>query len=308
MKNTVAPFIFNENYKTMRKKPESIPVNNFGGEFDAGIVIERISFTDLPELQEWNQPERHDRNSFFLLEEGRVTMEIDFTRYSIQSPSLIYMHPDQVHRVIAFENVTVIAWAIGNEHLNAEYLKMLEDMTPAKPLALGQEAFSLVSETVSLCLRFFGQKDNKLHFNLLKDSCNTLVALTISLFTDQSRPIDKLTRAELAGKAFRELLEQNFTRLKRPADYAHILNLSTPYLNECVRNTTGFSVTHHIQQRVILEAKRLLYHSHHSLKEIAALLGYDDYPYFSRLFTKVTGTAPVSFRSKNLDSSKPYTG
>jgi len=50
-----------------------------------------------------------------------------------------------------------------------------------------------------------------------------------------------------------------------------------------------------------LEAKRLLYHSDQSLKEIAAILGYDDYPYFSRLFTKVAGIAPLNFRHKNRD-------
>jgi len=308
MKNPVSALIFSENDRAMRKKPKSIPVNNFGGEFDLGIIIERISFKDLPNLQEWNQPERHDRNSFFLLERGSVTIEIDFTRHSIQSPSLIYMHPDQVHRVIAFENVTVVAWAINNEHLRQEYLKMLKDITPAPPLALGQETHSLVSEAISLCLKFYERRDIQLYFPLMKDSCNALIAFAISLFTGQSKQSDKQSRSEQVTNAFREILEREFSQLKRPTGYARILNLSAPYLNECVRKTTGFSVTHQIQQRVVLEAKRLLYHSDHSLKEIATILGYDDYPYFSRLFTQVAGIAPTNFRRKNLDSSKPYTG
>jgi len=66
-----------------------------------------------------------------------------------------------------------------------------------------------------------------------------------------------------------------------------------------VKSVTGQPVSWHIQQRVILEAKRLLYHSGRSLKEIAATLGYDDYPYFSRLFTKVAGMSPLTFRHKN---------
>ena len=72
-------------------------------------------------------------------------------------------------------------------------------------------------------------------------------------------------------------------------------------LNECVRNATGYSVTYHIQQRVVLEAKRLLYHSDKSVKEIAAGLGYEDYSYFVRLFTKVSGITPAAFRNKNFD-------
>jgi len=70
-------------------------------------------------------------------------------------------------------------------------------------------------------------------------------------------------------------------------------------LNECVKNATGHPVSYHIQQRIILEAKRLLYHSGKSVKEIATQLGYDDYPYFSRLFTKITGMSALAFRNRN---------
>lgn len=54
-------------------------------------------------------------------------------------------------------------------------------------------------------------------------------------------------------------LERNYTTTKRPADYAQKLNLSTAYLNECVKNATDHSASHYIQQRTILEAKRVLY-------------------------------------------------
>jgi AraC-like DNA-binding protein len=96
-------------------------------------------------------------------------------------------------------------------------------------------------------------------------------------------------------------LEQKFIETKSPSDYARALHISTPYLNECVRDVTGFPVSYHIQQRVILEAKRLLYHSNKTVKEIAAELGYDDHAYFSRVFTKITGMTALAFRNKNLD-------
>lgn len=285
----------------MRKKTTSIPVNNFGGTLNAGIVIEKICFEDLPDFSEWGGPERHDRHSFFLLEKGTVTMEIDFQQYKIKSPSVIYMHPDQVHRIIAFEQVTVNSWAINDEQLHPPYLDLLKDITPAKPLLLNKETFSIISEAVSLCIKFSERKNEKLYHPLLKDSCNTLVALVASQYLGQSKPTDKLSRFEMVAKAFREMLEGHYTAIKRPAAYAQKLNISTPYLNECVKNATGYSVSCHIQQRVILEAKRLLYHSGKSVKEIATELGYDDYPYFSRLFTKVTGTTAVAFRNKNFD-------
>ena len=62
----------------MPGKTQAIPVNQFSDDFGAGFTIERFAFENLPDLGEWEQPERHDRHSFFLLENGSVTIEIDF--------------------------------------------------------------------------------------------------------------------------------------------------------------------------------------------------------------------------------------
>ncbi len=285
----------------MRKKSSAIPVNYFDDAHNSGISIEKIVLNDLPGFERVAQSERHDRHTFHLLDKGTITIEIDFQKHEIKSPSVIYMHPNQVHRILAFDNVTVSSWAINNENLNPDYLKLLDDITPTKPLPLPEETFSILSESISLCVKFYERKNDKLYHALLKDSCNALVALSISCFLDQSKSTDKLSRFNSITKDFMELLERSYTTDKRPAAYAQKLNISIPYLNECVKNATGYSVSYHIQHRVILEAKRFLYHSAKAVKEIAAELGYDDYPYFSRLFTKVTGMTAVAFRNKNRD-------
>ena len=296
-------YLWQVNQGNIAKRSKPIPVNPMANQFGLGIAIEKIFVKDLRtgDIEDAKRSHREDGHSFFLLESGKVSIEIDFQKYTIRPSSILYIHPNQVHRILTFENVKVSSWSINNENLNPEYLKMLEELTPAKPLLLNKETFSLVSEAVSLCLKFFDRKNSKLYHSLLKDSCNALVALVISQYLDQSRSIYKLSRVEILTKVFKEKLERNYVVEKRPAAYAQKLNVSTPYLNECVRKTTGYSVSHHIQQRVILEAKRLLVHSDKSVKEIATELGYDDYPYFSRLFTKVTGITALAFRNKNFD-------
>ncbi|MBB6107691.1 AraC-like DNA-binding protein [Mucilaginibacter lappiensis] len=275
----------------------------------AGIAIERISFHDLRTLdnstldsfEESKLAHREDRHSFFLLENGIVHMEIDFQKYEIKSPSVVYMHPDQVHRMIGFENITISSWALNNENLNPGHLQLLEDIAPAKPLVLNAATFSIISEAVSLCIKFSERKKDKLYHLFLIDSCNALVALVASQYLELAESTGTLSRFELIAKCFKSALERDFITVKRPAAYAQSLNISTPYLNECVKNATGYSVSYHIQQRIVLEAKRLLYHSDKSVKEISAELGYEDYSYFSKLFTKTTGMTPLTFRHKNLD-------
>jgi AraC-like DNA-binding protein/mannose-6-phosphate isomerase-like protein (cupin superfamily) len=283
----------------MPKKTTFIPVKHFADEYNSGINIEKISIKDLSAVTEADQAHRHDSHSFFVLENGTVSMEIDFKKHKIKSPSIFYMHPNQVHLMLAFKNVTVFSLAITNENLNPEYLKLLEEITPVKPLVLKKEIVPIISEATSLCVKCSERKRDKLYHSLLKDSCNALVALVASQYLEQSKSADKLSRFEIVTKAFNKILERNYTTIKSPTEYAEKLSISTPYLNECVKNTTGYSVSHHIQQRIILEAKRLLYHSDKSVKEIADELGYDDYPYFSRLFTKVTGMTALAFRNKN---------
>jgi YesN/AraC family two-component response regulator len=51
----------------------------------------------------------------------------------------------------------------------------------------------------------------------------------------------------------------------------------------------------------MLEAKRLLFHSSKSVKEIAHDLGYEDHSYFSRLFNKSTGMTALAFRKKSFE-------
>jgi AraC family transcriptional activator of pobA len=288
------------------KKTATIPINTLADHFDAGIAIGRLSIGPLQEAMlnasdEAKKSHREDRHTFFLLEAGIVSLEIDFQKFEIKPPSVVYMHPDQVHRILKLDNVTVSSLAISNESLNPEYLQWLESLTPAKPLVLAQETFSSISGTVSLCINFSKRKTDKLYHSLLKDGCNALVALVISQYLASAKSTDTQPRFKLIANAFKSLLERNFINMKSPTAYAQKLNISTPYLNECVKNATGYSVSSHIQQRIILEAKRLLYHSDKSIKEISAELGYDDYPYFSKLFTKAARMTPSAFRNKNLE-------
>lgn len=161
----------------MPKRNTVIPVNTFSLGVDAGVSIDRFSSEDLPGLDDWSQPERHDRHTCFLIESGNVQIDIDFKRYEINAPALIYMHPDQVHRIIGFANVICSAWAITNEKLQPEYLKKLEDILPANPMALSEDRFNLFTDALSLGLKFSELKITHVNSNLLAGHCNTLVAL-----------------------------------------------------------------------------------------------------------------------------------
>lgn len=101
--------------------------------------------------------------------------------------------------------------------------------------------------------------------------------------------------------SFRRLLTKHLATSRQPSYYASLLNISTVYLNEVVKGVTGINATSYIKNETVLQAKRLLVHTNLAVKEIAYSLGIDDYAYFSRLFTQVTGISPTLFRERNLE-------
>jgi AraC family transcriptional activator of pobA len=284
----------------MSFKPKSIPLNTFPDVGSKGIIIEQAFSKDL-ELDRIKKVHRDNYHLFFILEQGSGVCEVDFRQYTIISPSIIYIQPYQVHRGISFKDGLFTTILISDENLNTEYLEILKKIAPADPILLKNEIFTVFSEATALCIKMYKDFERKLYFSVLKDSCNALIGLIISQFLIDSPRLDLPTRSEVIMRNFRSLLEDKFSVQKNPGYYAEQLNISTAYLNECIKKETGKTVSYHIQERIILEAKRLLSHSSQSVKEIAYHLGYDDYSYFSRIFIKATGMTALTFRKKNFE-------
>lgn len=103
------------------------------------------------------------------------------------------------------------------------------------------------------------------------------------------------TDKELVNR-FMESVKAHFMRMKLVADYAGALCITPGHLNRIVKKISGFPASHHIQQQIILEAKRQAVYSNRSMKEIAYLLGFDDTTHFSKFFKNNSGMNFSSFK------------
>lgn len=93
-----------------------------------------------------------------------------------------------------------------------------------------------------------------------------------------------------------QLIEQHYHQKHTPADYADLLNVTPKTLGKLTRTYFRRTLTELIQARIVVEAKRELYLTTKSIKEIAFALGFSDQYYFSRFFKHLTSFAPQEYR------------
>ena len=94
----------------------------------------------------------------------------------------------------------------------------------------------------------------------------------------------------------KDAIEKDFKKKHSPSDYAETLNISTKALAKITKNYFNRTPGELIAERIIIEAKRELYLSKKSVKEIAYELGYEDEHYFSRFFKTNADVSPQLYR------------
>ncbi len=79
------------------------------------------------------------------------------------------------------------------------------------------------------------------------------------------------------------------------------LNLSPRYLSDLLKQETGKTAIEHIHIFLISEAKNMLKGSDKNVTEIAYALGFENSPYFSRLFKREVGMSPQQYKKHLLN-------
>jgi AraC family transcriptional regulator, transcriptional activator of pobA len=79
------------------------------------------------------------------------------------------------------------------------------------------------------------------------------------------------------------------------------LNLSPKYLSDLLKQETGKTALELIHLYMISEAKNMLVAGERSIAEIAYHLGFENPPYFSRLFRKEVGMSPKEYKNQLLN-------
>jgi AraC family transcriptional activator of pobA len=247
-------------------------------------------------------PHRKDYYFMAFVKKGSSRHWIDMTPYDLQPDTFYFTVPHQVHLKESTQPLTGISLSFNNDFLASDSegllksLPIIQNPHNGHALSLQEENLTIVEDLLNKILTEYHARETwqqPVILSYVKVLLVHLSRLYRQQFTEELPGSDRtLLKNYLAH------IEDAYRNLHEVTDYAALMNISAGHLSELIKQQSGLPAIAHIHERLILEAKRLLFHTDYAIKEIAFHLGFEDPSYFNRFFKRLTGDTPALFREK----------
>ncbi|WP_406194392.1 AraC family transcriptional regulator [Streptomyces europaeiscabiei] len=261
----------------------------------------------------WNPP-RPGRATFhylILVTEGELRHDVDHVTRTVASGQWLWVRPGHAqcwHPPGAARGPFIL---FEPDVLRPDLARLLAPLTahdapavlsphPDDAAWLQQTALQLLDEH-----RALGRRPLDVHHALRR---SLLESLLLRLANSPGiAPVGTATAAATAragrGRAdrygrFLDALELHFRELHQAADYAELLGCSVRTLSRAAQDATGKGVRELIDERRLLEARRLLGGARWDARAVAVHLGFTDPANFGRFFRDRTGLTPAAFAAR----------
>jgi AraC-like DNA-binding protein len=229
-------------------------------------------------------PQRPDFHTIYLGTRGRGTHVVDFTPVPVGEGHATIVARGRVQQFVVDRKVD--AWLLLVEPSFISGSPVLSPLGPTS-LALGDARAELLALAGQLAAEHARPLD------VVQPAL--LEALVRAVLLRLERLAPAASTAELTK--FFTILERDCTRTRSVAHYAKQAGLSPRRLGELLVAHTGKSTKQLVDDRVLLEQKRLLAHTSISVKELADRTGFDEPTNLVKFFRQRTGMTPLEFRT-----------
>ena len=259
------------------------------------------SLDDRSRPSNWNiRPHAHaDLNHIFYIAQGSGQMRAEAAVIAFSAPCLLLVPARVVH---GFSYETDTAGSVLT--VSEAYLRDLIGREPAfAPLFAAPSAVaSATARTIESHLRDLGRELAWTAPGHAAAVEALLVRLLVEVLRSERRvnalrPSAHGAHAELVAR-FRELVEERYRTEADIDAYAAALAVTPKQLRSACERVAHMSPLRIVQERLLLEAKRLMLYSNMSVAEAGYYLGFADPAYFSRFFTRGAGRSPRAFRTQ----------
>jgi AraC family transcriptional activator of pobA len=260
--------------------------------------------TDPQETHE--QPHRHNFQEILWVRSGRGKHAIDGRELTIQPNTFYLIAKGQVHQLITGIDLDgfVIRFSDAflpnflSQEMGHYQTVLFNNVTINHTLPVPLDALPNFEALLGLLLAEFNSAGGRSNQEILR---HLLTVLLIKLGKVQREVVrGGETAVSPEAQLFHEftlLLEEQASQTHAVQDFAQMLNITPRQLSDITREFVGQTAKHLIEDRLMLEARRLLTFTNLSVKEIAHQLGYKDPSHFSKIFKKKTKTTPQSYKT-----------
>jgi AraC family transcriptional activator of pobA len=276
-----------------------IPIHDFAADNKESIPFKYVPLGALTSY-DFSLPHRHNYYEIFFFSRGGGSHLIDFKEYPIVDHCIHFVSPGQVHVIkrAAGSLGSIVLFSREFFHAEANTPNALFNFpflnnSQYPVLAPSTEEFDTFGPILSQ-IQLEAGSSQSISMEILRSYTKVILLKCLQLF-DTKYPDHKMKQGTVFN-TFREMIEKEYRVQRQPAYFASKLNITEKKLNGICKDNTGENVGDYIKNRILLEAKRLLVNTDHTIKEIAYFLGFDDPSYFNRFFRANTGITAGEFR------------
>lgn len=251
-----------------------------------------------------DDPHRHDYFTVVIALKANGEHIIDFESYTLEGGQVYFINPGQVHQIIEHEQsigyaITFSYDFLAHNNISLQFienLNLFQHFGEAPPLIPAEKELASIKEwceklvVVNSSEQTFKYESLGALLKLILIECNNLCTI--------APDSESMTTGSSLLQQYKSLLNAHYQEWHGVSDYAGALHVSADHLNRVIKQLTGKKAKEHIQNRITLAAKRLIYFSDLSTKELAFELGFSEPANFSAFFKKCTGMSPSEFKKK----------
>jgi AraC-like DNA-binding protein len=246
-----------------------------------------------------------DHHALVLVTSGHGTCEIDFVAYSCRPGTLLWARPGQAVRLGGQPalDATLVCWRPGIlAPLHPQAATLDSPLGPTHWHLTGEDEDAVINEVSQLVVDCERHRASDLPAVLLRHQLAVLL-LRIGLLRETDSHTNE-TEAETFTR-FQQELERGYAQTRRVEDYAALLGCCVRTLTRASLAATGRSAKQVIDDRVALEAKRLLAGTDLPVAEVGRRLGFAEPTNFGRFFQREVGNSPGGFRAEAAHGTPP---
>ena len=272
--------------------------------------ITKYSFKDIFSLSivqfekacVFNKPEQLDAYSIYWIKEGKGVYNIDFESYAFDDNVIFFLSPSQVFSVesekikVAYKITFVPDFYCIQTHdkevaCNGILFNNIYETAFVKPCERDKQKLQFILDSLK---EEFKREEVTAQYDMLQAYLKQFIIHAVRVKKDL-----QIVKNDVETKLFKDfslLVEQNYKSMHSVTEYANRLGVSPKSLTKHFQKTGSQTPSDFIKSRIILESKRQLIYTDHSVKQIAYNLGFNDSAYFTRFFKKATSKSPLQFK------------